>query len=1004
MNADRPMGLVDLRLEALARYGRLAELGRERLDELASLAALACETPIALISFLDESRLWFKGAHGWPREWLPREISFCQHGIAPPFLLVVPDALKDERFCKSPLVTGEPHIRAYAGAPLMTAEGQCLGMLCVIDREPRELSVRQLRVLELLARQVVVTLEQLRRHEESLASETRLRNILDGFSPSIFAGLLTPEGVVLEANQSIFDATGMTPHQVLGQKFDELPQWTYSDAVRDQIRTALRDAALGKTSRYDVRVRTASGDFIDVDFSLAPLRGANGEVTFLVPSGVLITERKEAERGVRRINRVYAILNGVRESMLRERTVETILRAASDIAVERGGMVMAWIGMAEHPGDRLRIAAHAGATPDTLALIESLLGESPSRNCAVTAEALRTGEIGVCNDIASDPMAASWREEALSRGYRAMAALPVKVAGTVRGTLNLYSHESGFFNRLELDLLGELAHDIGLALELVERERERTVAEAALRRAEQRFREFADNVEQVFWIRDADSSRVLYASPAYEKVWRRERAALYASATGWRPFIVGEDLPHADAASRARENGVEATETYRITRPDGEVRWIRERAFVSRDESGAVIHIVGTAEDITDARSLEEHLRQAQKLEAVGQLAGGVAHDFNNILMIIEGFASMIAMETGLSADGREAVHEIISASARATKLTAQLLAFGRKQVTQPEAVDLNERIHSLNSLMEKAVGEGVQLVLDLNAASAIARVDASMLDQIVMNLVINARDAMPRGGELRIATFASAVGPEGGDRGGLEPGAYVGFSVSDTGVGIAPEVLSRIFEPFFTTKGPGKGTGLGLATVYGIVSQHRGAVYVQSVPNEGARFEIWLPASAAAARKKRGAPQSTTMARTLPKGAVILLVEDDPRVRTLTRKVLERDGHQVFEAAHGPEALRVWWAQGGRIDLLLTDMVMPAGMSGTELASQLRKQRPDLPVLFMSGYSPEVAGHELPESDRRCLIQKPASPRAIGEAVQRALAQPAGENRLTSASPPHPG
>jgi PAS domain S-box-containing protein len=727
------------------------------------------------------------------------------------------------------------------------------------------------------------------------------------------------------------------------------------------------------------------------------VRDENGKVTFLVASSVLITERKKAERSVRRINRVYALLSGVRQSILREHAVEAVLPAACKIAVERGGMAMAWIGMAERPSERIRIAAHAGATPDTLSIIERLLGEEPSKNCSVTASSLKTGDIGVCNDIANEPCAESWREEALERGYRSMSALPIKVAGTVRGTLNLYSREPFFFDRMELSLLDELARDIGIALDLVEHEKERALAEGALRRAEQRFREFADNVEQVFWIREANGSRVLYASPAYEKIWRRERAALYASPDGWQDSILEQDRSHADAARRARETGAEATDTYRISRPNGEVRWIRERAFGSRDESGAVIHIVGTAEDMTESRSLEEQLRQAQKLEAIGQLAGGVAHDFNNILTIIEGFASLVAMESGLSSDGREAVHEISNAAARAAKLTRQLLAFGRKQVMQPEAVDLNETVRALSSLLQRVLGEEVQLVLDLRSGPCTAHVDASMLDQVIMNLVINARDAMPRGGELRIATFASTVERGAGDKGELQPGAYVGFSVTDSGTGIAPEDLPRIFEPFFTTKGPGKGTGLGLATVYGIVSQHRGAVFVQSAPGQGSRFDIWLPASTVPVRKPPPVSRGAAASAKRPQDAVILLVEDDPHVRALTRTVLEREGYQVCEASHGPEALRVWAGRGGHVDLLLTDMVLPAGMHGTELAAELRRQRADLPVLFMSGYSPEVAGRELAESERGHLIQKPASPRVILEAVQRMLVEQPGRASASS-------
>jgi len=293
----------------------------------------------------------------------------------------------------------------------------------------------------------------------------------------------------------------------------------------------------------------------------------------------------------------------------------------------------------------------------------------------------------------------------------------------------------------------------------------------------------------------------------------------------------------------------------------------------------------------------------------------------------------------------------------------------------------------TLELLRPFAAKRSVDVAIETAAKELAGPVDAGQLQQVISNLVMNAIQATAAGGHVKLRWYERRAEPPP-DVGGAE-GTYLCLDVADDGEGIRPENLPRVFEPFFTTKEPGKGTGLGLSTVYGIVSQHRGAVFVQSVPKHGSRFEVWLPATAAHARSPGPVARASALPLKRPQDAVILLVEDDTHVRALTRKVLEREGYQVCEATHGPEALRVWSARAGQIDLLLTDMVMPGGMNGIALASELRKQRANLPVVFMSGYSPEVAGRELSESERRHLIEKPASPRAILQAVQNALAAP---------------
>jgi signal transduction histidine kinase len=427
-------------------------------------------------------------------------------------------------------------------------------------------------------------------------------------------------------------------------------------------------------------------------------------------------------------------------------------------------------------------------------------------------------------------------------------------------------------------------------------------------------------------------------------------------------------------------------ETYRILRPDGSVRWIHDRAFPVRAASGEVLRVVGMAADITERRLLEEQLRQSQKMEAIGQLAGGVAHDFNNILAAIMMQADLAAAEAGLPEGTRELFDDIRANTERAANLTRQLLAFSRRQVMQPRQLDLNEVVTSLTKMLQRLVGEDVRLQLNLHPRPLLTRGDPGMLDQVLLNLVVNARDAMPGGGRLFITTAERVLSPQAA---AAMPDALAGrhacLRVSDTGSGIDPLHLPRIFEPFFTTKEAGKGTGLGLATVFGIVKQHRGWVTVDSAVGEGTTFEVMLPIDEDAARARTEAAATPALRRGTE---TILLVEDEPGVRMLTRVVLERQGYRVLEAAHGLEAVRLWDQHQAAIRLLLTDIVMPEGVNGRELAGRFRAANPTLPVIFTSGYSADIAGRELALQEGQNFLQKPFSPRQLLEIVDRSLAR----------------
>ena len=389
-------------------------------------------------------------------------------------------------------------------------------------------------------------------------------------------------------------------------------------------------------------------------------------------------------------------------------------------------------------------------------------------------------------------------------------------------------------------------------------------------------------------------------------------------------------------------------------------------------------------EDITENRTLEQQLRQAQKMEAIGRLAGGIAHDFNNLLMVISGYSEFLLERLGPDPRLRGPAQEINNATQRATSLTRQLLAFSRKQMLAPKVLDLNEVVTENLKMLTRMIGEDIDLVMVPGPALGAVRADPGQIDQVIMNLAVNARDAMPHGGKLTIETanisldesFARTHAP-------LKPGEYVMLSISDTGVGMDSDTQSRIFEPFFTTKGP-KGTGLGLSTVYGIVKQSGAYIFVESQPQRGTAFRAYFPRvdgreDAAAAQDTFGLPRAARGQET------ILLVEDESNLRRLARQYLETQGYRILEAEDGAAALQISNGHQGKIDVLLTDVVMP-GMNGRELATQVAALRPDVRVLYMSGYTENAIGHNGMLDAGINLLQKPFSLPTLKDRVRELL------------------
>ncbi|HEY2906990.1 MAG TPA: PAS domain S-box protein [Vicinamibacterales bacterium] len=423
---------------------------------------------------------------------------------------------------------------------------------------------------------------------------------------------------------------------------------------------------------------------------------------------------------------------------------------------------------------------------------------------------------------------------------------------------------------------------------------------------------------------------------------------------------------------------------YRIVRTDGTVRWVQARADIVRDVAGRPVRMIGTVQDSTDRRQLEEQLRQSQKLEAIGRLAGGVAHDLNNALTAIGGYAELALGELTADQSARLDVEEIRRAAERAASVTRQLLAFSRKQLLEPRVFDVNETISSLGRMLERLIGADVALQTRVGADVPPIVADPGQFAQAIINLAVNARDAMPSGGRLSIDTtveeldeaFARAHPP-------MPPGKYVIVSVADNGQGMSVETQARIFEPFFTTKEVGKGTGLGLSMVYGTVKQSGGFIFVDSEVGRGTTFRLFFP-PAAPGRAAAAAPPAS--AKTAPTTATLLVVEDEPSVRNLVASTLKAEPYQLLLAKSAEEALEIASGHEGAIDLLLTDAIMP-GRSGIELANELVASRAGLPVIIMSGYTDEtlnVTGleHEV------VLLHKPFTPRELRQLIRDVLAR----------------
>ena len=501
---------------------------------------------------------------------------------------------------------------------------------------------------------------------------------------------------------------------------------------------------------------------------------------------------------------------------------------------------------------------------------------------------------------------------------------------------------------------------------------------------EELFRLISENAADMIAVVDPNGRR-LYNSPAYARILGFSNEEL--ESTSFFDQVHPDDRQVAEQAAKEASGGGEGrTVQYRMRHKDGSWHVIESGASAILDAHKKVEKLVIVNRDVSERRQLEEKFRQAQKMEAVGRLSGGVAHDFNNLLGVIIGYAEFLQESLAPENKLRGSVDEILKAGKRAASLTRQLLAFSRQQVLDPKVLDLNGVVSDMEKMLRRLIGEDVELSTVLSPQLGRLKADQGQLEQVVMNLVVNARDAMPQGGKLVIDTQNMVMDDAFIRRYPypVQAGPYVCLTVTDSGIGMDPETKARAFEPFFTTKEKGKGTGLGLSTVYGVVKQSGGYIDIDSSPGAGTTFKIYLPRVHDAIK----AETPTGTATSFTGNETILLAEDETSLRTLTRNTLELCGYKVLEAKDGIEALEVSDRYQGPIDLLLTDMVMP-GMGGRALAQGLTRRRPDIRLAYMSGYTGQAVGSQGPVDPGSVFLLKPFTRELLTRKIREALDRP---------------
>ena len=718
---------------------------------------------------------------------------------------------------------------------------------------------------------------------------------------------------------------------------------------RERVSQALTDAVNG-VGKYDLdyRLRLADGREKIIHAQAEVLRNKDGKAVVMQGTVQDITERKRAETELQNVNRALHMISLCNQETVRATDEAALLQTICQIIVEHGGYRMVWVGFAEQDEARsVRPVAQAGCGDGYLDTI-NITWADVERGHGPTGTVIRTGQPVLARNILTDPAFGPWRAEAIRRGYASSIALLLLNEGRCFGALMIYAAEPDAFDANEVKLLGELANDLAYGIGALRHRAERKRAEEALRASQERLREIFEaspNVTSVFRMEGPDLRRT-WVSPNLERLfgYTVEEAM---QPHWWSAHVHPEDLARVIIDSGRILAHEHIIHEYRFLRRDGSVVWIHDEVHLLRDATNQPHEVVGAWTDITKRKELETHLLRTQRLESVGRLASGIAHDLNNILSPMLMVAPLFR-EVAKDPELRNMLDLVETNAQRGSNIIKQLLTFGRGLEGERVPVQLRALVSDMSGIIQETFHKNIITRRETPRDTWLVSGDATQLHQVLMNLCVNARDAMPEGGTLTLKlenqefdeSFARMTP-------GTKPGRYVCLSVTDTGEGIAPEHLDKIYDPFFTTKELGKGTGLGLSTVLGIVQSHGGFIQVHSQPGRGTQFKVYLPASETAEAQPAGQGDQS-----LPQGGgeLVLVVDDESSVRQVARQLLGRNGYRVIEAAEGAEGITQYVAHQKEVQVVVTDLAMPI-MDGPAFIRVLRRMNQQVRVIAMTGY-----------------------------------------------------
>lgn len=877
----------------------------------------------------------------------------------------------------------EMGVQSYMGMPLHASDGRVIGIISIFSDKPLDQQERLQAMFHIFAVRAAAELE---RHHAEMAlrrSEERYSLAASGSTAGIWDWDIRTGGV--------FYSTRF--RELLGFSAEEFPNlffaWEQKMHPEDlpKVRTALeRHLEQQEAFRVEHRVRVRSGEYRWFEARGQAVWDVSKEPYRMAGSMLDIHERKRDEERLLRLNRLHAMSSSINEAIVRLQDLQELYEAAVRIAVEKGSMKMAWIGLHVEEAATLRPVAWAGANDGYLDGIVLVLRENHPAGMGPTGRAFRSGSPAISNDISKDDTF-YYRERALERGFRSCAAFPLKPGGRSVGMLMIYADEVGCFQEEECRVLSALANDLSFAMESVQKEAARQRAIEALRENERMISTLMGNLPGAAYrsINDEKWTLEFISEGCMELTGYEPEAFAGKGEVFFGDLIHPEDREYVrKAVQDAVETETRFEVTYRLRTADGSVKWIWERGQGVPGDNG-VRHIEGFMTDVTEKRRMESQFLRNQRLESIGTLAGGVAHDLNNVLTPILMSLSILRMKLTQPRDV-ELLNSLESSANRGADMVKQILSFARGVENRNTAMKAKDVLHEIEHLILETFPKSIRL--NVNSAPDIWALegDPTQLHQVLLNLCVNARDAMPEGGEL---TLSAANINIDGQFASMHPdassGPHVVFEVRDTGVGIPPEVRDRIFDPFFTTKELGKGTGLGLSTTLGIVRTHRGFIDVTSQLRKGTTFRVYIPAKTTVS-SSTAAPAPSR--RRVGQGELLLVVDDEAAILTTTRQTLEAYGYRVITACDGTDAIATFLKGQEKPVLVITDMMMP-NMDGPAMIQALQKIQPGMPFIGASGLNHQMQA-QVTSLGVKHFLRKPYTADSLLEAIGDLLDGPA--------------